>query len=155
MARCGKRDLIDKNRQNIENWLASGVSINSICKTLGVSKNTFYKYFNSDDVDAVKNARQPAIQELENTMYTTALGFTKTVKKAMKVKRVEYNKDGKKQREWEEVVPYDENVFVKPDVVAGIFLLKNWAGYMNEPGALKIREKEVKLKEKKLENESW
>ncbi len=154
MARCSKRDLIEKNRQNIENWLASGNSINSICKTLGVSKGTFYKYFNLDDSDAVKNARQPAIQKLEDTMYRTALGFKETVQKGMKVKKAEY-KDGKKVREWEDVVPYFEDVFIKPDVVAGIFLLKNWAGYMNEPQAIKLKEKEVKLKEEKQENDLW
>ena len=55
-----------------------------------------------------------------------------------------------KLREWEEMVEYEESVYYPPDTTAGIFLLKNWANYMNEPRAMEIRKKELELKEKQL-----
>ena len=83
-------------------------------------------------------------------MYTSACGYERKVKKYAKVKRCMYNEYGKKAEEWEEMVEYEETIYYPPDTTAGIFLLKNWAKYMNEPAAMEIRKKEIELKEKQV-----
>ena len=50
---------------------------------------------------------------------------------------------------------YEETIYFPPDTTAGIFLLKNWAGYMNEPIAMKYRKKELELKEKQVDAQIW
>ena len=77
-----------------------------------------------------------------------------SVKKYEKVKRCTYE-NGKKANEWEEMVEYEEEVYFKPDITAGIFLLKNWANYMNEPRALELRKEEIELQRQKIENSEW
>ena len=87
-------------------------------------------------------------------MFTSAKGFERKVKRYMKVKCCEYE-NGKKLREWEDVKEYEETVYYPPDTTAGIFLLKNWASYMNEPAAMSIRKKEVELREKQIDANLW
>lgn len=149
-----KKETVMENMENIKRWISEGATVESIADALGMSKQTLYKWVNLDDINAIKNSRQPAVEKLESTMFRTAVGYTKTVKKYMKLKHCEYE-NGKKSREWEEVEEYDEEVYFPPDTTAGIFLLKNWGGYMNEPKALEIRKKELELKEKQVEANTW
>lgn len=126
----------------------------SIAKTIGVSKTTLYKYVAElddglDALDVIKKAREPAVEMLENTMFQSANGYVRKVKKYAKLKRVMYD-NGKKAEEWEEMAEYEEEVYYPPDTTAGIFLLKNWGDYMNEPRAMEIRKREVELKEKQV-----
>ena len=127
-----------------------------IAKNLGISERTLYKYKATDAqfMQTVKKGRQVAVEILENTMFKSASGFVQSVKKYEKVKRCTY-KNGKKLKEWEEIVELEEEVYFKPDVTAGIFLLKNWANYMNEPRALELREKEIELQKQKIEESGW
>ena len=87
-------------------------------------------------------------------MVKSALGFTRKVKKYEKLKRVEYE-DGRKLREYEDMVEYEEEVYFKPDTTAAIFLLKNWADYANEPIAMKLREKEIEIQKQRADNAEW
>lgn len=139
------------NLDKIKAWIANGVTIKQIADNLHISKQTLYKYLHETDegLDIIKNSRQPAVEDLENTLYTSARGYVRTVTKYVKLKRCEYE-EGRKVREWEELVECEEEVYFPPDTTAGIFLLKNWAGYMNEPKALEIRKKELELKEKQV-----
>ena len=59
-------------------------------------------------------------------MFKSALGFSYKVKKAMKLKTVEYE-DGKRKKEVERIEYYDEEVYVPPSIASAQFLLKNWA----------------------------
>lgn len=139
------------NLDKIKAWIANGVTIKQIADNLHISKQTLYKYLHETEegLDIIKNSRQPAVEDLENTLYTSARGYVRTVTKYVKLKRCEYE-EGRKVREWEELVECEEEVYFPPDTTAGIFLLKNWAGYMNEPKALEIRKKELELKEKQV-----
>jgi hypothetical protein len=76
------------------------------------------------------------------------------VKKHVKLKRIEYE-NGKKLSEYEEMVEYEEEVYYPPDTTAGIFLLKNWGNYMNEPRAMEIRKQELELREKQMKANNW
>lgn len=156
MARPDKKDIISKNMEKIEKWSKEGLTMKQIAHNLGISPSTFYKYKagNKEFKDTVKKGRQESIEILENSMYKNAVGYEVTVKKHAKLKHCEYE-NGKKIKEWEEFVEYEEVEIVKPDTAAGIFLLKNWAKYANEPRAIDVREKELVLKEKQIEENMW
>ena len=151
-----KKDVVANNLDNIKLWLSEGVSMKSIAKTLNISKTTLYKYLNelANGLDTIKICREPAVEDLENTMFMSATGYERKVKKYTKVKKCIYE-NGKKAQEWEEMVEYEETQYYPPDTTAGIFLLKNWANYMNEPRAMEIRKKEVELREKQIEANLW
>ena len=156
MARETKKQLILDNLDNIEKWTAEGLTLAQIAKNLGVSESTLYKYKSgSEEInETIKKGRQVSVTELENTMLTSALGYTRKVKRYQKVKRTLYE-NGKKSEEWEEMVEYEEEVFYPPDNTAGIFLLKNWGRYSNEPLNIDLRKKELELKKEQLDANSW
>lgn len=160
MAVCNsKKDIVLQHMDKIKEWISQGVPMGTIAKTIGVSKTTLYKHIADLDgglnsLDVIKKCREPAVENLENTMYTSACGYERTVKKYAKLKRCEYE-NGKKLREWEDMVEYEETIYYPPDTTSGIFLLKNWGRYMNEPATVDIRKKELELKEKQVEANSW
>lgn len=156
MSRESKEQIILDNLDNIKEWAANGLTIAQIAKNLGMARSTLNRYKSLLPVieDTVKNARIDAVKTLENTMFTSATGYTRKVKKYQKVKRILYE-NGKKSEEWEEMVEYEEEIFYPPDNTAGIFLLKNWGKYSNEPLNIDIRQKELELKEKQLDANSW
>lgn len=149
-----KKDLVLENMNKIKEWIGQGVPMGTIAKNIGVSKTTLYKHISEseqglDSLDTIKKYRQPAVDKLEAIMFESACGFERKVKKYAKLKRVLYDEmTGKKSSEYEEMVEYEETQYYPPDTTAGIFLLKNWADYMNEPRAMEIRKREVELKEK-------
>lgn len=158
MARRDVKEIIESNLDNIEQWTRDGLTMKQIADNLGISDRTLYRYKSDSDSQlsqTIKNGRQVAVEQLENTMFTSACGFERTVKKYAKVKRIMYNEHGKKAEEWEEMVEYEETQYFPPDTTAGIFLLKNWASYMNEPAAMNIRKKELELREKQVEATTW
>lgn len=66
-------------------------------------------------------------QEIEQALVRSAVGYTQRVQKSYKVRRIEYNDDGKKSCEFDEIVQgYDEK-YVPPSVAAQQFWLKNRA----------------------------
>lgn len=156
MARPNKQDIILNNLEQIEEWTSKGLTLKQIAKKLGISESTLYKYKAGSEEfsESVKKGRQGAVEELENSMFKSAAGYTRRVKKYQKVKNCIYE-NGKKSKEWEEMVEYEEEVYFPPDTTAGIFLLKNWGNYMNEPRAMDIRKKELELREKQINATTW
>lgn len=157
MAKGGsKADIVLDNIDNIKECLKQGMTMRAIAKSLHISPQTLYKYLKSNGftLDEIKKGRSENILTLENTMFRSATGYTIKVKRYAKLKRVVYE-NGKKADEWEEMQEYEEEVYYPPDTTAGIFLLKNWAKYMNEPEALEIRREELELRKKELESKVW
>lgn len=156
MGRPSGKQVIDDNLDRIKEWVAAGLPMKDIASKLGIAERTLYKYKSEDPnfMQSVKNARGEAVERLEHTLFESATGFTRMVKKYEKVKRCEYE-NGKKVYEWEEMVEYEEEVYFKPDTGAGIFLLKNWADYKDNPALYELRKKEVALQEKKHEDSGW
>lgn len=153
-----KEAIVVENLEKIKEWLRSGVTMTAIAKNLHISKQTLYNHLKKhldDGLDEIKNNRQPAVEKLENSMYNAALGGYVKTKQYIKLKNIEYNENGKKAREWEDVKEVDVIDYIKPDITAGIFLLKNWGNYMNEPRAMEIRKQELELKEKQVEATVW
>ena len=155
-----KRDIVLANMDKIKEWIGQGMPMGTIAKAIGVSKTTLYKHIADTEqglnsLDTVKKYREPAVETLENTMFTSACGYVRKVKKYAKVRRCIYNEHGKKVEEWEEMVEYEEEVYYPPDTTAGIFLLKNWGDYANEPVTNTLRKRELELKEKQAEANMW
>lgn len=155
-----KKEIVLENMDKIKEWIAQGVPMGTIAKAIGVSKTTLYKHISDSEqglngLDAIKKLREPLVEELENTMFKSACGYERKVKKYAKVKRCMYNEHGRKAEEWEEMVEYEETQYFPPDTTAGIFLLKNWGNYMNEPRAMEFRQKELELKEKQVDATVW
>ena len=156
MGRPSAKKIIKDNLDKIEQWVAAGLSMKEVAQNLGIAERTLYKYKSDDKefMQCVKKGRQIAVEKLENTMFKSACGFMQTVHKHEKLKRCTY-KDGKKLKEWEEVVEYDEQVYFKPDIAAAIFLLKNWSNYLDNPKLMELRKEEIEIQKKKLENSEW
>ena len=160
-----KEKIVTDNLEQIKEWLSQGVTMTAIAKTLHISKQTLYKHLKNllqidgadaaDGLDALKKVRAPAVKNLENSMYNSAMGGKVTLKQYVKLKHIEYNENGKKAREWEELKEVEVEEFIKPDTTAGIFLLKNWGNYMNEPRAMEFRQKEIELREKQVNATVW
>lgn len=157
MARKDVKQIIEANLDNIEKWTSNGLTMKQIAANLGISDRTLYRHKLSEGShlsQSIKNGRQVAVEQLENSMYNSALGYERTVKKYVKVKHCIYD-NGKKAEEWEEMVEVEDTQYFPPDTTAGIFLLKNWGNYMNEPRAMEYRKKELELQEKKVDATLW
>ena len=79
MANRSKKNIVLDNLENIKEWISQGVSVDSIAKTLGVSRPTIYKYVNLDNIYTIKESREPAVKELENTNVTVIFLLKKAI----------------------------------------------------------------------------
>ena len=158
MANTEKKDIVIENIDKINELAAKGLTISEIAKSIGVSRSTLYKYRkqSTELKDAIKKGRASCVETIENAMYNSAVGYTRKIKKYQKLKRILYDENtGKKSSEYEEMVEYEEEVYYPPDNTAGIFLLKNWGSYANEPVTNELRKKEIALKEKQVNANLW
>lgn len=160
MAKTGRKSsyetVILPNMERIKELIADGYSEKDVADKIGVSYSTWKKYKKqiSDFTAVVLTAREKDIKELEKSMYMRAIGFTKTIKKAMKLKTVTYDNSGKKKKEEEKIEYYEEEIYIPPSESAGAFLLKNWAkdSYSNNPAELEQKKEEF---EHKKNTEDW
>jgi hypothetical protein len=98
----------------VEGWARDGLIDEQICKNLGISKDTFYKYQkeHSDFADSLKRGKEVVDFEVENALLKRALGYgTKEIIKELTDDGLIITKTIDKQ--------------VSPDVTAQIFWLKN------------------------------
>lgn len=141
-------DVILPRIEEVKKLLAKGTSEKEIASYLGISYTTWrdHKRNNPAFSALIKASRGKAIEDLEQAMFKSALGFTHKIKKAMKLKSVEYE-NGKRLREEERIEFYEEEVYIAPSVACAQFLLKNWAKdrYSNNPAELEVKKKEFEL----------
>lgn len=141
--------VILPNQERIRELISEGYSEKDVARKIGVSYATWKKYKSKikDFSATILTAREKNIKELEKSMYIQALGFTKTVRKAMKLKEVEYE-NGKKVRETEKLEFYEEEIYIPPSQSAAAFLLKNWAKekYSNNPAELEQKKEELEYR---------
>ena len=117
-----------------------------IAKTIGISKTSWYEYKKKYPAiaEAVRLGREDLVKDLKSTLIRKAKGFNYEEKKIIKEK-------GQVVR---------EEIYIKaspPDVAALNLLLKNYdsENWANDPQALRLREKELELKEKQIEEANW
>lgn len=105
-----------------------GYSDAQIAKDIGISMATFKKWKSAhkEISDALNLGRFGSDYAVIDALYKKACGYSVTVNKTYKLKRVDYDPDtGKKVREYEELcVGADEN-YIPADVRATSFWLKN------------------------------
>lgn len=161
MARKSAYDKIIKPKfAKIEQLLQDGLTEKEVAKSIGIAYSTWNKYKaeNEEFTELIIKSREKPVQKLINSMYISGLGFSKTIKRACKVKRTIYNpENGKKVKEFEEVVPYEEEIYVPPNFQAARFLILNWGkelGYSNDPAMLDLKEREFKHKQE-MDNNTW
>lgn len=110
----------------IEGWARDGLTDAQIAKNIGINVATLYKWQNqhSEISNALKKGKAPVDLEVENALLKSALGYTVTVKKPVKVK-VEKMKPGV-GRVMEEVIQMtEEEVHIPPNTTAQIYWLNN------------------------------
>lgn len=163
MAKRGRKSVYETKIKpkfpEIAEWARKGVTERCMAKMLGVSVSSFEKHKSefSEFSDLLKINRMRAVDEIENSMFESACGMKKDVHKFQKTKHVEYE-NGRKVREWEEMTPYTEEVFIPPNPTAAIYLLKHWGkerGYTNDPLTLELKKEEFKLKKEIAEDNNW
>ena len=161
MARNSKYDLIKKNFPKIEQLLSSGITEREAARSIGIAYSTWNKYKaeQKEFSELIEKSREKPVDTLINSMYQSGLGFTRTIKRAMKVKEEIYDPiTGKKSGSKERIEYYDEEIYIPPNFQAAKFLILNWGkdlGYCNDPKLTEIRERELEHKIQQDELNNW
>lgn len=137
-------DKIIQNLDVISELKKNGASDLQIFKHIGVSPATFYKHLNDNPKlqEVWNDAKADLVTKLEGELYRKAMPHTLTTTKT-------FEKNGEVTTE----ITVKE---VDGDLGALIFLLKNLSDkWVNEPQMLKLKEKELELKEEALRNNLW
>lgn len=110
----------------LEGWARDGLTDEQLAENMQISASTLYEWKkkHSEISEALKKGKEYSDRLVENALFKKAVGFEKKIKKAVKIKEVQY-KDGKKVGEKERIDFVDEVVYFPPDVTAQIFWLKN------------------------------
>ena len=109
-------------------WARRGLTLEEVAKQIGISRKTLHEWINrfGDIRDALKGrARECACAEIENAMHEHAKGHIAKVKKAFKLRHIDYDENGRKKREYETVELHEEEIYIPPDTTAGIYYLNN------------------------------
>ena len=162
MARNSAYDKIIKpNFAKIEQLLQKGLTEKNIAKSIGIAYSTWNKYKAEEKefTELIIKSREQPVQALLDSMYHSGLGFTRTIKRMQKCNRVIYDPiTGKKLKEEEIMVPYEEEIYIPPNFQAGKFLILNWGkdlGYASEPAIMDLKEREFKHKQEMDKQNNW
>lgn len=140
-----------------------------IAKTLNVGTTTFYEYKKKypELREALKKGRRELVYELRSTLIQRAKGYdyteTKTVTEKLKVPenvRAALISTGVKPEDIDNAKVIKTEVMKKhlhPDIAALNLALKNYdkENWANDPQLLALREKELALRERQVENNEW
>ena len=118
---------------------------------LGIGKSAYYDYLNkyTEFSDLIKNNRIDAVEEIKNALFKRAVGFQYIETKESK----NIDEKGMVSVKTEKITKT-----VVPDPASCMILLKHWdkkQGWTNDPAVLELKKKELKLKEKQVENNNW
>ena len=162
MARKSAYDKIIKpNFAKIEQLLQKGFTEKNIAKTIGIAYSTWNKYKAEKEEfsELIIKSREKPVQELLDSMYRSGIGFTRTIQRMQKCKTVLYNPaTGKKLKEYEEMIPYEEEIYIPPNFQSAKFLILNWGrelGYATEPAMMDLKEREFKHKKEMDKENNW
>lgn len=117
-----------KGLNQITEWARDEkLNISDIASLMGVSSSTFRQWRQEyDDIrEAFEEGRKVVDEKVENSFFKMCVGFKEKVIKKHKVKRKEFNDDGKVIAEYEEFIDVEEEQYIPPSVVAQKFYLCN------------------------------
>ena len=132
--------------KEIEKWIGDGATQAIIAKKLGISERSLRSYLkqNAEFAELYKRGQIDLVEDLRGVLFKKAKGFQfteteKTVENGVITKEVTKVKTA------------------LPDVAAINLLLKNYDkdNWANDPQMLELKKKELKIKEKQMEDESW
>lgn len=131
----------------IKEWLQIGATEKEIAERLGVNQKVFcrYKQQYSELNALVKTGRKAPVEAIKAALFKRATGFSYTEQKV-----IDSDKNGRT------VETYTKTAL--PDPTAAMMLLKHWdteQEWTSDPASLKLRKKELELKEKQAESEDW
>lgn len=111
----------------LNGWARDGLTDEQIAKNMQISTSTYYDYRKKyvEISEALKKGKEIIDYKVEDSLLKKCFGYNAKVKKNVKVKRVEYNDDGYKSNEYEEIIEVYDEVHVPADTTAQIFWLKN------------------------------
>ena len=111
----------------VEGWARNGVSDEDIAHNLGVAYSTFRKYKEANAALSAALARGKEVVDLEveGALLKRCMGYNARVAKHYKVKVVDYDENGKKTCEREELKEVYDEVHIPADTTAQMFWLTN------------------------------
>lgn len=117
----------------VENWAAKGCKNIEIAHNMGICESTFYKWMESYEElsEAVEKGRAMSIVAIENKAFEVAMGRAKR----QRLVKVRTPDGGERVEQRVETMA--------PSVTMLIFLLKNRAGYSDNPNAAEGEEVRV------------
>ncbi len=123
---CRYYTKVEPKLDLVEGWARDGLSMEQIAENLGISKTTFYSYAKkfSELSERIKKGREISDYQVENELFRKAVGFTRTEKRPVKLKEVEYS-NGKRVRETERIEMVEQEVYYPSELGAQVFWLKN------------------------------
>lgn len=128
MSRKYDRWLTEEGLLKITGWARDGLIDKQIARNMGVSYTSLKDWKNQFPAiaEALRKGKEVVDREVENALFKSAIGYTQTIRKPVKVRDVEYDPEtGRKVREVERWVAVEEEIHVPPQVTAQIFWLKN------------------------------
>ena len=110
----------------LEGWARDGLTDEQIAHNIGIHVATFYRWqeAHGEFRDALKKGKAPVDLHVENALYKSATGYTVKVKKPVKLKTRKQLKD-KGLIESEKIEYVEEEIYIRPEVTAQIYWLKN------------------------------
>lgn len=126
--------------------MCNTMSEKQIAKVLGVAYSSWNKYkLDFPELsEHIKKGRIKLVTELRSALIKKAIGFSYTEQKVVK--------------KGESIIKTETVTKIQPPDVAALNLaLKNYdkENWSNDPQALELRKKELKLREKQIDNNSW
>lgn len=120
--------LTEEGLLKITGWARDGLIDKQIAHNMGIGASTLREWKGTfpEVAEALRKGKEVVDREVENALFKSAIGYTQTIRKPVKVRDVEYDpKTGRKIREVERWVAVEEEIHVPPQVTAQIFWLKN------------------------------
>ena len=128
MSRKYDRWLTEEGLLKITGWARDGLIDKQIAHNMGVSYTSLRDWKNQfpEIAEALRKGKEVVDREVENALFKSAIGYTQTIRKPVKVKVVDYDPEtGRKIRETETWKAVEDEIHVPPQVAAQIFWLKN------------------------------
>ena len=111
----------------VEGWARNGVSDEDIAHNLGVAYSTFRKYKEANAALSAALARGKEVVDLEveGALLKRCMGYNARIARHYKVKTIDYDENGKKLCEREELKEVYDEVHIPADTTAQMFWLTN------------------------------
>ena len=118
---------VEPRLTEVEGWARNGVSDEDIAHNLGVAYSTFRKYKEANAALSAALARGKEVVDLEveGALLKRCMGYNARVAKHYKIKTVDYDENGKKTCEREELKEVYDEVHIPADTTAQMFWLAN------------------------------